>query len=640
VAPRRAQTLVALLGVGLGLAACRNAARPRAFVLDDAVKMSADGRLLSLVDLRGYAQANPAWDGREITLAGARGETVAFQVMVEAGARPLEGVTVEVSELRREGGGVVGAERFARFREWYVPVTVPSASPGGSAGTGDYPDALVPADTPGFGLPVAVPERRTQGIWIDCAIPWDAPGGTYRGALAVSAGGAALARFDVRLQVHGFALPKERHLPWRIGYGGWELVPERLGVAEGSAQWLELERDLYRLVWDGHRAAPTTHYHDLRDAVQARGAGEALRVDWARFDRRFGGYLDGSAFESGQPVNAFSLPVNLHRGWPVRLGADPAKLDAETLTAASRLVARHWDEKGWRLAHAFAYVADEPRPDRWASIRKACAAIHAGDPRIRTSVALYTELGRDARAVVRELAGSVTDWQLAGDYADLPALRERQAAGEEVGVYQGGEPYLGGEALDDDGLALTTWPWIAWRYGLDSLFLYEMTEWDYARLARAGVPWAKGKREIWENPLNQSWATNGQGVLLYPGPYVGVRGVVASIRLKEVRRGLEDYEYLWLARRAGEGAKADAVARRLVPRALHEAGPLGKVGERRGAWERDPRAWAAARLELARAVEAKAPQGLAEPPSPNPTRSLPSTRAPSAGAGGMRRALE
>ena len=607
----RAPSLFALLAlyVGLAASACRNAAAPRAFVLDDAVKMSADGRLLSLVDLAGYRERNPAWNGREITLAGARGETVALQVMVEAGARPLEGVTVEVSDLLGDGGARIAADRLARFREWYVAVTVPSASPGGSAGKGEYPDALVPADAPRLGLPVRVPAGRTQGIWIDCAIPPAAAPGAYRGALVVTAGGQPLARFATRLEVRRFTLPAERHLRWRIGYSGWERVPAQLGIREGSAEWLEMERDLYRLLWDGHRVVPTTHYHDLR--LETRGAGEALAIDWSGFDRRFGRYLDGSAFESGQPIRVFSLPINLHRGWPFRLGADPATVDAPTLMALSRLVARHWDEKGWRLGDAFVYVADEPGPDRMASIRKACAAVRAGDSRIRTSVALYTELGRDARGIVKELAGLVTSWDLAGDYADLPALRERQAAGDRVGIYQGGEPYEGGEALDDDGLALTTWPWIAWRYGLDSLFLYNMTEWDYARLDRAKVPWAPGKREIWENPLNQSWATNGQGVLVYPGPYAGIRGVVASIRLKEVRRGMQDYEYLWLARRAGEGAKADAIARRLVPRALWEAGALGQVGRRRGAWERDPRAWAAARKELADAIEGSARGGSA-----------------------------
>ena len=603
-AVRRIGTRAGLAGLALLLLASRGGPGPRVFVLDDAVKMSADGRLLGLVELGGYLASNPAWDGRAVTLAAARGETVAFQVMIQPGADALDGVDVRVSELRRDGGGTLGAGRFSRFREWYVPVTTPSTSPGGSAGPGEYPDALVPAETPGFGLPVRVEAGRTQGVWIDCAVPAAAQGGVYRGEVVVSAGDRTLARLELALTVHGFALPAERHLRWRIGYSGWEAVPAHLGIPEGSAEWLRLEEDLYRLVWEGHRAVPTTHYHAIR--LETRGSGDALEIDWTAFDRRFGRYLDGSAFADGIPIGVFSLPVNLHRGWPGRLPADPGEVDAATLTAAARLVGRHWDEKGWRLDDAFVYVADEPRPGRYASIRKACLAIRRGDPRIRTSVAFYTELARDARGLAREFAGLVTMWDLAGDHADLPALRERQAAGERVGFYQGGEPFQGGEALDGDGLALTTWPWIAWRYGLDHLFLYNMTEWSYFRLDRARVPWARGKREIWENPLNQSWRTNSQGVLVYPGAYVGIRGVVASIRLKQVRRGMQDYEYLWLVKRLGDAALADAVARRLVPRALHEAGPLGKIGAR-GAWARDPRAWTAARRELASAIAKATP---------------------------------
>jgi len=594
--PGRSRCILAL--AGLAAVACRAAPPPRAFILDDAVKMGADGRLLGLVELRGYLQSNPAWDGRAVTLAGARGETVAFQVMVQAGAGALRAASARVSELRRDGGAIGGAPRCSLFREWYHPVTVPSTSPGGSAGKGDYPDALVPAETAGFGLPVDVAAGKTQGIWADCAIPATAPSGLHRGEVVVAAEGFS-ARFPLELTVYDFAIPVERHLRWRIGYSGWEAVPERLGIPEGSAEWIALEQDLYRLIWEGHRAVPTTHYHDLRP--KARGTGEALAIDWTDFDRRFGRYLDGSAFADRTPIHVFSLPVNLHRGWPHRLTPDAAAVDAATLTAASRLIARHWDERGWRLGDAFAYVADEPGPDRWASVRAACAAIRKGDPRIRTSVAFYTEFSREARSLVKEFGGLVTMWDVAADHLDLPALRERQAAGDRVGFYQGGEPYVGGEALDDDGLALTTWPWIAWRYRLDSLYLYNMTEWDYHRLDRAKVPWAGGKREIWENPLNQSWATNGQGVLLYPGPYVGIRGVVPSIRLRQVRRGMLDYEYLWLLADRGDPARADAIARRLVPRALHEAGRLGAIGAR-GSWERDPRGWAAARAELAKAI--------------------------------------
>lgn len=596
---RRPKRAVLCCLISLGAAACRSPAAPRALVLDDGVKMSADGRLLSLAPLPGYLEANPAWDGRAITLSGARGETVAFQVAVQAGGRSLGGVDLALSDLRGERGERIEARRCSRFRQWYLPVTLPSLSPGGSAGPGEYPDALIPAATPGWGLPVDVPAGRTQGIWVDCALPTGAAPGVYRGTVEVTGGGRTLARHDLALEVLPFALPAERHLRWRVGYSDWETMPRHFGVAPDGEEWLGLERDLYRLAWEGHRIAPTTHY--LPIPVETVGRGASLRIRWEGFDRRFGRYLDGSAFADGVPLHVFSLPINLHEGWPGPLPADPAAVDGALLEAAAREVGRHWDEKGWRLEDAFVYLADEPAPARYASIRAACAAIRRGDPRIRTSVAFYTEFARRARELVDEFTGCVTQWDIAGDHMDLPAVRGRQARGERVGFYQGGEPFQGGEALDNDGLALTTWPWIAWRYGLDQLFLYNMTEWTYFRLDRVAAPWSGGKREIWENPLNQSWQTNSQGVLVYPGQYLGLRGVVASMRLKQVRRGMQDYEYLWLARQAGRGELADAVARRIVPRALHEGGPLGELGAR-GAWPRDPRVWAAARRELARAI--------------------------------------
>ena len=119
------------------------------------------------------------------------------------------------------------------------------------------------------------------------------------------------------------------------------------------------------------------------------------------------------------------------------------------------------------------------------------------------------------------------------------------------------------------------------------------------------MPWARGKREIWENPLNQSWQTNSQGVLIYPGQYVGVRGVVGSMRLKQTRRGMQDYEYLWLLSRIGNKQLADDIARRIMPKALDESTDAGGDARTMGHWERDPRKWDAARREMAEAIEGR-----------------------------------
>jgi len=70
----------------------------------------------------------------------------------------------------------------------------------------------------------------------------------------------------------------------------------------------------------------------------------------------------------------------------------------------------------------------------------------------------------------------------------------------------------------------------------------------------------------------------GDGVLVYPGKQVdmftshsiGMDGVVASIRLKNWRRGIEDAGYFQLAY-AADPKRAEAIARGLLPRVLSAA---------------------------------------------------------------------
>lgn len=98
---------------------------------------------------------------------------------------------------------------------------------------------------------------------------------------------------------------------------------------------------------------------------------------------------------------------------------------------------------------------------------------------------------------------------------------------------------------------------------------------------------------------------NGDGVLIYPGQDLkhpeqdrGIAGPVASIRLKNIRRGMQDYEYLWLASKNGLEAEARAAADECVPRAFSES--KGNV-----AWSIKGSDWDAARWKLAEALEKK-----------------------------------
>ncbi len=589
-------------------------------VYDDAVKIGSDGRIFSHIALDGYEDSNPAWDGKAIRLAGARGETVSFQIAIRADYNALPDVDVRASDLKSsagadpEAGSVIPASQIARFRQWYITVTLPSETPAASTGPGAYPDPLIPADIPEHGLPITVLPRQVQGIWLDVAIPRQAAAGVHSGTVTVVSGQTTLAQLDIHLEVHDFTLPRERHMRFRVGYGEFghflkehENIGYTRETGKESQEFRDREAQLYRLVWS-HRLAPTTHY--LLPVPTTTGTGADLQIDWTAYDQRFAGYLDGTAFDDGVPLNIFSLPVNLQAssGWPastrIRHTKTAADLDVAAIQAAVTQTVAHWKERGWPLDNAFIYLADEPKPERYDIIDAACKAIRAASPEVPISIAFWTEFGPRAKEIVERYQGCVTQWDIAGDYMNLPALEARRAAGDSVGFYQGSEPFQGSEALDGDGLSMTTWPWIAWRYRLDTLFLYNMTEWSYFRLdKKRDQPWSDYPRDIWTNPLNQSWQTNNQGVLIYPGHKIGFEGVIPSIRLKQIRRGMQDYEYLWLASQKGKRAQADAVAKKLVPKALHEAAPgWGIPHNGLGAWERDPRAWDRARRDLARAI--------------------------------------
>jgi PKD repeat protein len=76
----------------------------------------------------------------------------------------------------------------------------------------------------------------------------------------------------------------------------------------------------------------------------------------------------------------------------------------------------------------------------------------------------------------------------------------------------------------------------------------------------------------------------GEGQLVYPGTEAGLVGVAPSMRLKYLRDGVDDYDYIQLLKDRGYGDWALSIAR--------------TVGPNWSGWTRDPGALEAARLEL------------------------------------------
>jgi len=207
-------------------------------------------------------------------------------------------------------------------------------------------------------------------------------------------------------------------------------------------------------------------------------------------------------------------------------------------------------------------------------------------------------MGRAGGGRPRLLRGVTDVWSpLYGDAFDLylspenfpDTARARAARGERFWTYNGRPPSAGSLILDTDGVALRTWGWIAERYDVP---LWHAWEGLYFTDRYNGG----GKTNVANDPLTFDERSrggtdfgNGDGLLVYPGP-------LPSLRLKALRRGLQDRLLLRELRRCGGSALAGRIVRRMVPKALGE-------GHGAASWSVDESVWESARLDVLDAIE-------------------------------------
>ncbi|MBM4086890.1 MAG: DUF4091 domain-containing protein, partial [Planctomycetes bacterium] len=123
--------------------------------------------------------------------------------------------------------------------------------------------------------------------------------------------------------------------------------------------------------------------------------------------------------------------------------------------------------------------------------------------------------------------------------------------------------------------------WQSWRYRIRGLLYWGgMVYWR-------GVedPWTDPKTLDRRNKDGKGPLYNGEGALVYPGRVVGYDGIADSLRLKALRDGIEDYEYLAILERSGLASEAEKIVLPLASTFFQ--------------WDKAPTAYNAARAKLA-----------------------------------------
>jgi hypothetical protein len=504
---------------------------------------------------------DPPRSTTEAVLKAARNESEAFQIVIRAGSKGVEGGTLEASDLKGDGGRVIERRHVALFREQYLMVSTPS--PRSKEGPGIYPDALIPIQAePGakppekaprfIGSPFLIPPEFNQPFWVEVHVPKDAAAGDYAGSITVSMKGEKPVVIPVTLTVWDFTLPDTPSLRTNFGGLGRRLLTGHPGYKPDTPPYRALERK-YAEAMAAHRLCPPVPPY-LRPKEGADGTvdpkeSHAALKEW---------------------IEAFRLT-----GYEIKLiGEDPAGKDRERNVKMLRSTWAYLKENGWEKL-AYVWALDEPNNDKmYEEVRRRAKMIHEAQPGLKV---LCTEQPTPQDAAWGTLTGSVDIWVPLWTLFDEKAVAERQKAGEEVWSYTAlCQGKAGGDApyweIDFPLLNYRIPAWTSRRYGLTGLLYWTV------------VYWTAG--DVWANPLTYNRQYNGEGSLFYPGGDAGVEGPVASMRLKALRDGLEDYEYLALA---GEAGLEKAV----------------RMASSWGTWETKPWNLAAAREELAQIILAK-----------------------------------
>jgi len=499
----------------------------------------------------------PEGASRSAKISAARNEFEPFQIVLHADGRDISGVDIEVSDLRGKAGTLSAKKYITVYLERFLNLKLPSSITGGA---GEWPDPLVPrvdryANEKRNAFPFAVSNGRNQPIWIDVFVPPSMVPGIYHGDVRVLVDGKPQISIPLDLEVWNFKLPSTSSLATSFGFSGNTALSAHYGKYTS-------DKDLYTL---NHQYQKAALWHRISIdgsaglAPSVRTSGDLVQVNWNDYDTQTAPFMDGLAFLADEPLaGAKATSVALRTPPPLRTPAQQSHFWQQA--------ARHFRDKGW-FDRMFNYLWDEPKPANYPAMLELGRVVHRGDPSVKNLVT--SPLHPDWSDVIDIWTPLINCFERKPHQSDFcTPMIDRDAydaeveKGKKLWWYQscgshgcfvvGGEYFRGWPSymIDDAPVRNRIMEWLTWKYSIRGELYFSMNE-SYGK-----------KKDPWSDV--HLFGGNGDGTLFYPGRPDVVGGVthipIESIRLKLIREGLEDYEYLTiLARQKGDGPVMEAI---------------------------------------------------------------------------------
>lgn len=569
---------------------------------------------------------NWIYDGETVRLKAARGEYVSFQLVISNnGTNDLNGIKIEMAPFQKKNRALNILPEL--FLEWSVEVKTPSTGyPKATLGKGWYPDALIPlddiqqdsAEVKGrWVYPLTLPDfnnridgQRSQIIWVDQYIPFEAKAaepGTYTSTISVAIG-ERVQKIPIKLDIWNFALPNENLFKASL---------QQEGFLSGMDEKHELE--VYQL-FKRNRVSlmDPTYSPDLKVSK-----GGKMEIDWKAFDARLKKYLSGEAFTTeygyeygpgyGEPIETFALPFDVYgkhgtAGWPdigtpdVEREPQNKKRYIEVIKKVRDHLLPMVDPKKTDLTVYLNGLDESYFPEAWDRMVYYGGIFKEAYPEAQFRV--DGSYGEEAMAII---GGSIDAWASHTINYNLDKVKKYQEMGikdwlygpmlyeSKVNGWVGSSTFIDLPLINDRAIS-----WSCWKYGA-----YSWLSWGI------GAGWERGwyDPESWKDFYKEASEAdaeftyrkfNGNGSLIYrPGVVPNVRKACPSIRLKTMRNGVQEYEYLRLLTELdGNSERADKIVNGIIKQPFGD-NAIGNLD----VWNYDAQQWDESRIALGEMID-------------------------------------
>lgn len=566
---------------------------------------------------------NWVYNGKLASLHGARGEYVSFQlILTNKTGKPLKGINVSMKPFQNNDALISVLPEL--FLEWAVEVKTPSTGyQKVSLGAGWYPDALIPFKNIQQGnqslkvnawvYPLQLPDfnnriidQKSQIIWIDQYIPFEktaAKSGLYTSGVSVTIDNVTRS-IPVQLNVWDFAIPNENLFKASLQHEGF--------VSEMDEKQ---ELEIYQLMKRNRVCVmDPTYKPDMKKN------GQNFTIDWQRFDKRMKKYLTGEAFTKkysydygpgyGSPVETFLLPFDVYgkhdtKGWP-----DVGKPDVERKKANRAL-----------YVDIVRKVRDHVRPMINLKTTDVTVYLNGLDesyfPEAWDRMAYYGDLfkkeypeaqfrvdGAHNDSAMQVIENDISSWAVHTIEFDENRLNKYTKMGikqwlygpmiyeSKVNSWVGSSTFTDLPLVNDRAISWSVWKykaqsWISWGIGAGWKAAWYDTE-TWKSVNDGGNAEGYDEKKL-----------NGNAMLIYsPGIVPNVNTACASIRLKTMRDGVQEYEYMKMLTALDKSDnRVSKVVNTIINKPFGDSA-IGKLD----VWSYNPEQWDGSRIKLGQLI--------------------------------------